>query len=209
MNLMYNPAGAYLPPEQEALEELFHRELTGRFGIHFHRLLTLVNMPIGRFKEFLKRSKNYDRYMGKLVAGFNQATVGGLMCRSLISTSWDGRLFDCDFNQALDLPLLEDCPRPSGTSTCPAWPSAYPRGGPLLWLYLRRRLLLWRLFGERVRKGDSRGGLGEIGFPPSPGSFCYQLLPISSGKLLNFGSFTHPMSMSFDFQTFRYLFFHR
>ena len=111
LHLMYNPAGAYLPPEQEALEELFHRELSGRFGIHFHRLLTLVNMPIGRFKEFLERSQNYDRYMGKLVAGFNQATVVGLMCRSLISISWDGRLFDCDFNQALDLPLLEGLPQ--------------------------------------------------------------------------------------------------
>ncbi len=111
LNLMYNPAGAYLPPEQGALEELFHRELAGRFGIRFHRLLTLLNMPIGRFKEFLERSKNYDRYMGKLEAGFNPAAVAGLMCRSLISVSWDGRLYDCDFNQALDFPLLEGLPQ--------------------------------------------------------------------------------------------------
>lgn len=111
LNLMYNPAGAYLPPEQGALEELFHRELAGRFGIRFHRLLTLLNMPIGRFREFLERSKNYDRYMGKLVAGFNLETVAGLMCRSLISISWDGRLYDCDFNQALDLPLLAGLPQ--------------------------------------------------------------------------------------------------
>ena len=111
LDLMYNPAGAYLPPEQGALEELFHRELAGRFGIRFHRLLTLLNMPIGRFKEFLERSKNYDRYMGKLVAGFNPDTVAGLMCRSLISISWDGRLYDCDFNQALDLPMLAGLPQ--------------------------------------------------------------------------------------------------
>jgi radical SAM/Cys-rich protein len=111
LNLMYNPAGAYLPPEPGALEELFHQELAGRFGIRFHRLLTLLNMPIGRFKDFLERSKNYDRYMGKLVAGFNPAAVAGLMCRSLISVSWDGRLYDCDFNQALDLPLLEGLPQ--------------------------------------------------------------------------------------------------
>jgi radical SAM/Cys-rich protein len=111
LDLMYNPAGAYLPPEPGALEEMFHRELTNRFGIRFHRLLTLLNMPIGRFKEFLERSKNYDRYMGKLVAGFNPDTVAGLMCRSLISISWDGRLYDCDFNQALDLPMLAALPQ--------------------------------------------------------------------------------------------------
>jgi radical SAM/Cys-rich protein len=111
LNLMYNPAGAYLPPEQGTLEEVFHRELTNRFGIRFHRLLTLLNMPIGRFKEFLERSKNYDRYMGKLVAGFNPATVTDLMCRSLLSISWNGTLYDCDFNQALDLPLLAGLPQ--------------------------------------------------------------------------------------------------
>jgi radical SAM/Cys-rich protein len=111
LNLMYNPAGAYLPPEPEALEEIYHRELASRFGIRFNRLLTLLNMPIGRFKEFLERSKNYDRYMGKLAAGFNPATVAGLMCRTLISIAWDGRLYDCDFNQALDLPLLKGRPQ--------------------------------------------------------------------------------------------------
>jgi len=111
LNLMYNPAGAYLPPEPGALETQFRRELAARYDIHFHRLLTLLNMPIGRFKEFLERSKNYDRYMGKLVGGFNPATVPGLMCRSLISIAWDGRLYDCDFNQALDLPLREGLPQ--------------------------------------------------------------------------------------------------
>ncbi|MFA5111877.1 MAG: arsenosugar biosynthesis radical SAM (seleno)protein ArsS [Desulfobaccales bacterium] len=111
LNLMYNPAGAYLPPEEAALEAVYRRELAERHQIRFHRLLTLLNMPIGRFKEFLERSKNYERYMGKLVSGFNPATVAGLMCRSLISVAWDGRLFDCDFNQALDLPLLPGLPQ--------------------------------------------------------------------------------------------------
>jgi radical SAM/Cys-rich protein len=110
LNLMYNPAGAYLPPEQGELEELFRRELTQRYDIRFHRLLTLLNMPIGRFKEFLEKSRNYERYMGKLISGFNPATVEALMCRSLLSVSWEGRLFDCDFNQALDLPLLPGLP---------------------------------------------------------------------------------------------------
>ncbi len=111
LHLMYNPAGAYFPPEQGPLEDLFHRELAARYGIHFHHLYTLLNMPIGRFKEFLQKSGNYEHYLGKLVAGFNPATVDGLMCRYLISVSWEGRLYDCDFNQALDLPLAQGLPQ--------------------------------------------------------------------------------------------------
>jgi radical SAM/Cys-rich protein len=111
LNLMYNPAGAYLPPEPGPLETQFRRELADRYDIRFHQLFTLLNMPIGRFKEFLERSRNYERYMKKLVSGFNPATVEGLMCRTLISIAWDGRLFDCDFNQALDLPLQEGRPQ--------------------------------------------------------------------------------------------------
>jgi radical SAM/Cys-rich protein len=119
LNLMYNPAGAYLPPEQGPLEKQFRREMVERHGIYFHQLLTLLNMPIGRFKEFLERSRNYDRYMGQLVSGFNPATVPALMCRTLISVAWDGRLFDCDFNQALDQPLLEGLPRTIGDFDLP------------------------------------------------------------------------------------------
>jgi len=111
LHLMYNPAGAYLPPEQGALEDRFQQELKRRYDIDFNRLYTLLNMPIGRFKEYLEKSSNYDRYMGKLAAGFNPATVAGLMCRNLISVSWEGRLFDCDFNQALNLPLVEGLPQ--------------------------------------------------------------------------------------------------
>ncbi len=111
LHLMYNPAGAYLPPEQGALEDRFQQELKRRYDIDFNRLYTLLNMPIGRFKEFLEKSRNYERYMGKLAAGFNPATVTGLMCRNLISVSWEGRLFDCDFNQALNLPLAEGLPQ--------------------------------------------------------------------------------------------------
>jgi radical SAM/Cys-rich protein len=111
LHLMYNPAGAYFPPEQGPLEERFRRELTHRHGIRFHRLYTLLNMPIGRFKEYLQRSSNYERYMSQLVSGFNPATVAGLMCRNLISVSWEGRLYDCDFNQALGIPLAQDLPQ--------------------------------------------------------------------------------------------------
>lgn len=111
LNLMSNPSGAYLPAPQRQLEDRFRQELGRRHGIRFHRLFTLLNMPIGRFQEFLERSKNYDRYMDKLVGSFNPATVPGLMCRHLISVSWEGNLYDCDFNQALDLPLEENLPR--------------------------------------------------------------------------------------------------
>jgi radical SAM/Cys-rich protein len=111
LHLMYNPGGAYFPPEQAALEDRFQQELKERYDIDFNRLYTLLNMPIGRFKEYLERSRNYERYMGKLESGFNPTTVGGLMCRSLISVAWDGRLFDCDFNQALNLPLREGLPQ--------------------------------------------------------------------------------------------------
>jgi len=111
LHLMYNPAGAYLPPEQGPLEDRFQQELKKRYDIDFNRLYTLLNMPIGRFKEYLEKSSNYERYLGKLAAGFNPATVTGLMCRSLISVSWEGRLFDCDFNQALNLPLAAGLPQ--------------------------------------------------------------------------------------------------
>jgi radical SAM/Cys-rich protein len=111
MHLMFNPAGAYLPPEQGPLEERFQREMKERYDIDFNHLYTLLNMPIGRFKEYLERSRNYERYMGKLAAGFNPHTLTGLMCRNLISVSWEGRLFDCDFNQALNQPLSEGLPQ--------------------------------------------------------------------------------------------------
>ncbi len=111
LHLMYNPAGAYFPPPQPDLEELFRRELARRYGVRFHHLYTLLNMPIGRFEDFLHRSRNFERYMGKLVDLFNPATVAALMCRDLISVSWDGRLFNCDFNQALDLGLAKTLPQ--------------------------------------------------------------------------------------------------
>ena len=111
LHLMYNPAGAYLPPQQRDLEELFRRELARHYGVSFHRLYTLLNMPIGRFQDFLHRSCNYEGYMGKLMGRFNPAAVPGLMCRFLISVAWDGRLFDCDFNQALNLGLDKPLPQ--------------------------------------------------------------------------------------------------
>ena len=110
LNLVYNPLGASLPPPQERLELDYKRELRSQYGIEFHRLYTLTNMPISRFLLDLSRHGNYDSYMELLVEKFNPATVDGLMCRSLVSVGWDGTLFDCDFNQMLEMPLNHGLP---------------------------------------------------------------------------------------------------
>lgn len=111
LNLVYNPRGAFLSPSQCSLEEEYKRELKGRFGITFNDLYTFTNMPVGRFREFLDGSGNFDTYMEKLVSSFNTETLEGLMCRHLISVGWDGRLYDCDFNQIMGLGVLEGYPR--------------------------------------------------------------------------------------------------
>src|SRR5438132_823880 len=105
LNLVYNPLGPKLPPPQAELEADYRDELAKRFSITFNRLYTITNMPINRFLDDLHRSGQYEAYMETLVTSFNTASVGGLMCRNLISVSWDGRLYDCDFNQMLDLPV--------------------------------------------------------------------------------------------------------
>jgi radical SAM/Cys-rich protein len=104
LDLAYNPLGPSLPPPQARLEAQYREELGRRFGIEFHRLLTITNMPIRRFARTLERSGQTAGYMSLLVNHFNPATVPGLMCRSLLSVGFDGRLYDCDFNQMLDLP---------------------------------------------------------------------------------------------------------
>jgi radical SAM/Cys-rich protein len=111
LNLVYNPVGAFLPPAQTAIEADFRRELKARYGISFNNLFTITNMPIARFLDWLRRSGNETSYMQKLVNAFNPATVSGLMCRNLISVDWRGRLFDCDFNQMLELNLNENLPQ--------------------------------------------------------------------------------------------------
>jgi radical SAM/Cys-rich protein len=109
LTLVYNPVGPYLPPPQESLEADYKRELLARHGIRFNRLYTITNMPISRFGHFLRRAGAYERYMELLVNAFNPETVAGLMCRDTVSVGWDGRLYDCDFNQMLDLPLAGPC----------------------------------------------------------------------------------------------------
>jgi radical SAM/Cys-rich protein len=111
LDLVYNPVGAFLPPAQAAIEADFKRELLSRYQITFNRLYTITNMPIKRFLDYLRRSGNEERYMRKLVEAFNPATIDGLMCRNLISVDWAGRLYDCDFNQMLELGVVPELPQ--------------------------------------------------------------------------------------------------
>jgi len=112
LTLMSNPVGAFLASSQAKLEQEWKHGLLQNHGITFDRLITLNNMPISRYLEWLEASGNLQAYMERLVNAFNPATVAGLMCRNTISVSWDGRLFDCDFNQMLDLEVQQ----PNGQS---------------------------------------------------------------------------------------------
>jgi radical SAM/Cys-rich protein len=111
LNLVYNPVGAFLPPSQTAIEADFRRELKMRYDISFNNLFTITNMPIARYLDWLRRSGNEDAYMRKLVGAFNFSTVSGLMCRNLISVDWRGFLYDCDFNQMLELSVDKKLPQ--------------------------------------------------------------------------------------------------
>jgi len=110
LNLVYNPPGAFLAADQKILELEYKKELFDRFQISFDRLYAFTNMPIGRFRDFLVRSGNLDKYLDKLAGAFNPATLGNIMCRHLISVGWDGRLNDCDFNQILGLTVSPGVP---------------------------------------------------------------------------------------------------
>jgi len=107
LNLVYNPVGPHLPPPQEKLEQDYKRILAEQFGITFNHLYCLTNMPITRYATHLKLRGEYDRYRELLESNFNAATLDQVMCRNLISIGWDGSVFDCDFNQMLDLPITD------------------------------------------------------------------------------------------------------
>jgi radical SAM/Cys-rich protein len=111
LNLVHNPVGAFLPPKQEAIESQFRKELRNKHGLEFTRLYTITNMPISRFLEFLIESGNYETYMQRLAHAFNPSAAAGVMCRYTLSVGWDGTLYDCDFNQMLDLAVSPDVPR--------------------------------------------------------------------------------------------------
>jgi radical SAM/Cys-rich protein len=106
LDLVYNPGGAFLPPAQQELEARYRQELSDAFGIRFNALLTLANLPVNRFAASLQRSGQLDGYMNLLVDNFNPDTLPGLMCLSQLSISWDGKIYDCDFNQMLEMASL-------------------------------------------------------------------------------------------------------
>ena len=103
LDLVYNPSGAFLPGDQYALEKDFKKALLEDFNIHFHNLFTITNLPISRFLDYLIASENYEDYMYSLVEAYNPDAVKNVMCINTLSVSWDGWLYDCDFNQMLEL----------------------------------------------------------------------------------------------------------
>ena len=105
LDLVYNPGGAFLPPDQSELENEYRIHLRKDYGVEFTRLFAITNNPIGRFGEFLRRTNNYDRYMKRLYDAFNPAALENMMCRFQLSVGWDGKLYDCDFNQVLNLTI--------------------------------------------------------------------------------------------------------
>lgn len=106
LNLVYNPVGAVLPPDQKQLQDQYKEKLWNDFNISFNQLFTITNMPIKRFLFDLKRKGLEQEYWNILHDHFNASSLNGVMCRFLISISWDGKLYDCDFNQMLGLPIL-------------------------------------------------------------------------------------------------------
>ena len=103
LDLVYNPSGAFLPGDQAAMEKDFKKALKDDFGIQFHNLFAITNLPISRFLDYLIASENYEDYMYSLVEAYNPTAVKNVMCTNTLSVSWDGYLFDCDFNQMLEL----------------------------------------------------------------------------------------------------------
>ncbi|GAA3616899.1 arsenosugar biosynthesis radical SAM protein ArsS [Flavivirga amylovorans] len=105
LDLVYNPSGAFLPGDQRAMEKDFKKALMEDFSIQFHNLFAITNLPIARFLDYLIASENYEDYMYQLVEAYNPAAVANVMCTNTLSISWNGFLFDCDFNQMLELPV--------------------------------------------------------------------------------------------------------
>lgn len=105
LDLVYNPSGAFMPGDQSSMEKDFKKALLEDFGINFHKLFAITNLPISRFLDYLIASENYEEYMYQLVEAYNPIAVKNLMCKNTISVSWDGYLYDCDFNQILELKI--------------------------------------------------------------------------------------------------------
>ena len=111
LNLMFNPQGVDLPPDEASLEQAFRVELGSQFGIAFNRLYAMTNVPLGRFRRQLIKTHRLKEYQTRLSSAINAATLGSVMCRHGVSVAPDGRLYDCDFNQMLKLPIVPGCPQ--------------------------------------------------------------------------------------------------
>ncbi len=110
LDVVHNPVGAYLPGPQKALEFEYRRHLSAEYGIEFNRLFCIINMPLGRYLDYLVKSGNFEDYMSDLVNSFNPANIDAVMCRNTVSVGWDGSLYDCDFNQALNMKINHGAP---------------------------------------------------------------------------------------------------
>lgn len=119
LNLVYNPEGDDVPGSQSTLEALYRKELMGRYGIRFTNLFTITNLPIGRFRTRLEAAGSLHSYLRKLAGNFNPSAAPGIMCRSMISVDWRGRLYNCDFNQAAGLPITTAKGEPLDVSRLP------------------------------------------------------------------------------------------
>jgi radical SAM/Cys-rich protein len=150
LTLMSNPVGAFLAGNQAKMEQEWKTGLSKNHGVSFDRLIALNNMPISRYLEWLEQSGNLERYMELLVNSFNPATVSGLMCRNTLSIAWDGRLFDCDFNQMLDLEIQQ-----------PAEQQIHIRDFDPQWLAQRQIVTGRHCFGCTAGAGSSCGGAIE------------------------------------------------
>jgi radical SAM/Cys-rich protein len=153
LNLVYNPVGAFLPPRQEAVEAQFRRELQRAHGVTFNHLYTITNMPISRFLEFLVDSGNYEGYMERLANAFNPAAAAGVMCRYTLSVGWDGTLYDCDFNQMLELPVNHGAP-----ASTPGGAPGHLRDFDPATLHRRRIVTGNHCYGCTAGSGSSCGG---------------------------------------------------
>jgi radical SAM/Cys-rich protein len=110
LNLVHNPSGAYLPGSQASLENSYRQILQDKYGIVFNHLFCITNMPIGRYLDYLRKTDNYEDYMTALIKAFNPAALKNVMCKTTLSVAWDGRLYDCDFNQVLGLTTNHGAP---------------------------------------------------------------------------------------------------
>ena len=108
LDLVYNPGGDFVPGSQQGLESAYKTELSANHGIIFNHLFTITNAPIGRFREHLEATGTYSDYLRMLAGRFNPEAAGNIMCRTLISVDWQGKIYNCDFNQALGMPITAD-----------------------------------------------------------------------------------------------------